>query len=112
MNPRLLLTLLLLTVPLFGGSLAVPSDRPGQSSLVTPGPDGRLRYTAYTASGDMIPDFSHCGYRAGERMIPLPAVRETLGPAPNGDDSARIQAALDRIASLAPARTASGARCC
>jgi hypothetical protein len=84
-----------------------PNGRPavepgsGRSKLVSPGPDGRLRYEPYTARGDTIPDFSDCGYAGGNRPIPEAPVRETLEPGPAGtDDSPRIQAALDRVAAL------------
>lgn len=80
-----------------------PGRTPGRSELVSPGPDGRLRYTSYSPRGDIIPDFSHCGYAGGDRAIPDVPVRETLSPrVGEGDDSPRIQAALDRLAALPP----------
>jgi hypothetical protein len=60
---------------------------------VLTGPGGRLEYRA-TERGDRIMDFSSAGYGGGGVAIPeLPAV-QTLKPEP-GDNSARIQAALD-----------------
>jgi hypothetical protein len=57
------------------------------------GTGGRLEYRA-TARGDRIMDFSYAGYGGGGVAIPdVPAVR-TLRPDP-GDNSARIQAAID-----------------
>lgn len=82
-------------------TLTKPSKTAGKSSLVAAGVDGRLRYTPYTAQGDVLPDFSHCGYGGGGVALPQAVVRETLQPeSGNGDDSARIQAALERVAKL------------
>lgn len=79
----------------------VPGKTPGESVLVSAAPDGRLRYTPYTPRGDVLPDFSFCGYGGGGVPLPSAVVRETLQPQPgNGDDAARIQAALDRVAQL------------
>jgi hypothetical protein len=97
---RWLLSVLFIA-PVLSARDPVPSLSPGRSQLVSPGPDGRLRYESYTARGDRIPDFSHCGYAGGDRPIPDVPVRETLEPGPAGtDDSPRIQAALDRVAAL------------
>ena len=70
-----------------------------ESRLVYPGPDGRLVYQV-TETGDRIPDFSWCGYGGGG--VAIPDVAEHLALVPNavGDDGARIQGALDRIAEL------------
>src|SRR5882757_951031 len=59
---------------------------------------GHLVY-APDAKGDRIPDFSYCGYRAGESPIPDVPVRVTV-PLKAGDATLRIQTALDYIASL------------
>jgi hypothetical protein len=80
-----------------------PGKTPGRTELVGVGTDGRLRYQPYTSRGDTLPDFSHCGYAGGDRAIPDAVVRETLSPkAGEGDDSPRIQDALDRVAALPP----------
>ncbi len=47
-------------------------------------------------------DFSTAGYAANSRPIPAAPVRVTVSPAP-GDNTARIQRALDYIGSLPPA---------
>ena len=53
------------------------------------------------AFGNVIPDFSLAGYRHGGIALPSAPVVETLNPAtPDADDSARIQAAIDRAAKL------------
>ena len=80
---------------------AEPSKVAGQSSLVAVETDGRLRYTPYTLQGDVLLDFSHCGFGGGGVALPLAEVRETLSPeAGQGDDGTRIQVALDRVAQL------------
>jgi hypothetical protein len=80
--------------------VAKPSREPGRSSLVTRDASGRLRYTPYTAQGDVLPDFSHCGYEGGGVPLPEAPVKVTLTPQPSGDDTARIQAALDEVGRL------------
>jgi hypothetical protein len=99
---RRLLPLLFLVAPLVASEPARPSATPGRSSLVSVGADGRLRYAAYTAQGDTLPDFSACGYGGGGVALPEAPVGETLAPAAEGDDAPRLQAALDRLAALPP----------
>lgn len=68
----------------------------------------QIRYGPYTNQADaealqIIPDFSHAGYMGGGIPLPDPAaipVVHTLAPAPSGDDFARVQAAIDEIASM------------
>ena len=57
------------------------------------GPDHRLHYR-YDARGNSIMDFSSAGYRGGGVKLPSAAAAQRLTPAP-GDNTARIQAALD-----------------
>lgn len=67
------------------------------SSVVRVDVQGRLSYPA-DANGNRIPDFSHAGYRGGG--VPLPTnipIVQTLSPT-TGDQTARIQAALDAVA--------------
>ena len=61
------------------------------------GPDHRLHYK-YDARGNSIMDFSSAGYRAGGVKLPSPAVAQRLTPAA-GDNTGRIQAALDNATS-------------
>ena len=79
-----------------------PGSTPGKTILVTLNANGSLAYAPYSAKGDIIPDFSHCGYGGGGVDIPVAPVRETLDPSadPKADDTTRIQAALDRVAAL------------
>jgi autotransporter-associated beta strand protein len=78
------------------------------STLVYPGPDGRLVYTAQ-ADGDQIPDFSYVGYMTGN--VPLPdttggvsvPVKQTINPgAPGVDMHNTIQNAINAVAALSP----------
>ncbi len=61
---------------------------------------GKLVYTA-DGRGNHVPDFSFCGYRGGGVAIPDVPVRVVVAAAP-GDNGPTIQAALDRVARLAP----------
>src|SRR4051794_428842 len=54
----------------------------GSSKLVSMGSDGQLHYQTYDERGDMIPDFSNCGYGGGRTTIPEVAVKVTLDPQP------------------------------
>jgi hypothetical protein len=71
-----------------------------QSTRVFYGADGFLKY-ASDASKNRIPDFSHAGYRAGEQPLPFVAEVATVGPGA-GDDTARVQAAIDAVAARTP----------
>jgi hypothetical protein len=70
------------------------------SPAVSLGSGGKLVY-APDAQGNRIPDFSYCGFAGGERPIPNAPVRVVVEPKP-GDSTARIQKAIDYVASLAP----------
>jgi len=59
--------------------------------------DGKLAYRA-AEDGDTIPDFSFCGYKGGGVPIPDIKVMMVVGPSRgSGDDTERIQAALDKV---------------
>lgn len=65
-----------------------------------------LSYGLYAAEGDdstdnILPDFSFAGYRGGGVALPRVPVVERLSPA-EGDDRARIQAALNAVAARTP----------
>ncbi len=71
------------------------------SKLVYPGSDGKLVYQPYTDEGDIIPDFSNCGYMGGGVAIPLVPVKIVLSPDPDSkDDLSRIQDAIDRVSAM------------
>lgn len=59
---------------------------------------GRLIYTK-DRKGNRLIDFSHVGYHSGEKAIPDVPVKITLEPG-KGDDTTRIQAALDKLGTL------------
>lgn len=62
------------------------------------GKDGKLNYTP-DEKGNRIPDFSYCGYAAGERAIPDALVKVVV-PLKDGDATLRIQSALNYVAAL------------
>lgn len=82
----------------FGSVLAVCGAAPKLSPVVSLGKDGRLVYDTDT-NGNRVPDFSTCGYAGGDREIPDAPVRVTVSPV-TSDETARIQKAIDYVASL------------
>lgn len=95
---------LVLFLGVSAAAAAVPGSEKGRTVLVRPAPDGGLAYEPYSAHGDILPDFSHCGFGGGGGPLPDAPMREELRPAAgaNADDTPRIQAALDRVAALPP----------
>jgi hypothetical protein len=67
------------------------------AASVYAGVDGRLIHTP-DADGDRILDFSAVGYRNGT-ALPSVAAKVTVSPGA-GDDTARIQAAIDQVSAL------------
>ena len=49
---------------------------------------------------DRIPDFSYCGYRGAGVSIPDVGAAVTLSPREDGDDTGRIQKAIDRVSDM------------
>src|SRR4051812_32370313 len=76
---------------------AAPTSQPRPA--ISQGKDGKLIY-APDEHGDRIPDFSYCGYMSGGEIPNVP-VRVVIPPV-TGDETARIQAAIDYVATLAP----------
>ncbi|HLZ53794.1 MAG TPA: DUF6298 domain-containing protein [Verrucomicrobiae bacterium] len=68
------------------------------SPLISIGKDGRLLYHP-DARGNRVPDFSNCGYTGGDQPIPDAPVQVVVAPV-DGDETARIQKAIDYVASL------------
>ena len=93
---RLILTLLVVAV-----ALSVQAGPPPLPPIVS-FKHGHLIY-GQDAQGNRVPDFSTCGYAANEKEIPEAPVRVVVSPA-NGDETARIQKAINYVASL-PADT-------
>jgi hypothetical protein len=87
--------LLTYSLTLLASSTHAASRTPSPVSL---GPDGKLAYQA-EARGDRIPDFSYCGFANGDRPIPIVPIRVVVSPLA-GDNTSRIQQALDYVASL------------
>ena len=69
-----------------------------QSPVITVSQGERLSYAA-DERGNRVPDFSSCGYAGGNRPIPNAPVQVVIEPKP-GDSTARIQQAIDHVASL------------
>ena len=75
------------------------------SRLVYPGENGKLIYRPYTDQGDIIPDFSNCGYMGGGVPIPDVPVKIVLEPNDfSSDDGTRIQQAIDQLSRRRPDR--------
>jgi hypothetical protein len=84
---------------LFAGALAVCCASVRAETLaVTQDSNGQLVYER-DEHGNQIPDFSHCGYAGADREVPDVPIRVVVKPA-DGDDTARIQAAIDQVAEL------------
>jgi hypothetical protein len=73
------------------------------SKLIYIGADNKLVYTPYTEKGDIVPDFSYCGYKGGGVEIPDVRVVATLYCGFDGDDDTkRIQSVIDSVGKLNP----------
>ena len=66
------------------------------SKIVYPDKDGKLVYMP-DQKGNVIPDFSHCGYMGGGVALPDISVIMTVEPRKSGDDTDRLQAKIDAI---------------
>ena len=78
-------------------ALCAPKEKTSPVPVRT-GENGKLIYKKDTR-GNRIPDFSYCGYKASEVPIPNVAIKIVV-PVKNGDDTERIQAAIDYVSSL------------
>lgn len=76
----------------------IAATEEAKQPILSLGKNGRLVYQT-DARGNRIPDFSRCGYRSGDGPIPDVPVRVVVIPT-KGDDTERIQAALDHVAGL------------
>ncbi len=64
------------------------------------GKGGKLTYTP-DELGNVIPDFSHVGYRYGD--VPIPDIKTVVEVSPvEGDDGATIQAAINSLNNVTP----------
>ncbi len=67
------------------------------------GDEGRLEYHKWSEQGDTLPDYSYAGYKGGGVKLPQVPTVLSLSPNPEAeDDTARIQAAIDKIGSRTP----------
>lgn len=83
---------------LFSLAFAGSAEKRNPDFFLKVGPQEKLLYGA-DPLGNRIPDFSHCGYEGGNKPIPSIPVKVVVSPI-EGDNTARIQAALDYTASL------------
>jgi hypothetical protein len=97
---RRILLQLAMTPALLSRAQAQVQDLAPAVSRIYPGGDGRLVYVP-DEQGNIIHDASHAGYRGGGVAIPHVPVRETVWPVA-GDNSAHLQAAIDKLSSRAP----------
>ncbi|HEX7470948.1 MAG TPA: DUF6298 domain-containing protein [Verrucomicrobiae bacterium] len=83
---------------IFLGMVLVADAAPkGPPPIISVGTNGFLLYDA-DERGNRVPDFSNCGYAGGDRQIPDAPVRVVVSPV-KGDETARIQRAIDYVAS-------------
>lgn len=75
---------------------SIPTTYPTGSGISIGFAGGHVTY-GLNSVGDRIPDYSSAGYGGGGVTIPSPSVTTTLNPNASGDDTARIQAAIDNI---------------
>lgn len=85
-----------LGTPAFCASYPRPMPTNGwEPDAVHYGTNNRLAYRA-DAQGNTVPDFAYIGYKNGTTKPPVVAEVERVSPGA-GDDTARIQAAIDRV---------------
>ena len=85
-----LILLLAFTLPAFGQTDYIEES----GGVITFNADG---------NGYKIPDFSHAGYKNSDEDLPVFGVEYTAGATintPSGDETARIQAAIDTVEAL------------
>lgn len=70
-------------------------------TLISLNKEGKLQYNSYTSKGDILPDFSYCGYKRGEADFPKVENKIILYPDKSfEDDTQRIQQALDSVSCM------------
>jgi len=92
------LLILSFLLPVFVQAQEPPLDPKMAVPPVELGKDGKLVYNT-TATRQRIPDFSVCGYMGADEPIPDVPVKIWVS-ATEGDETARIQKAIDYVASL------------
>ena len=96
------LRLLLVVVITALSSFPIQAAPKKPAPIISANRDGHLIYDA-DELGNRVPDFSSCGYAGGDREMPIAPVRIVVSPV-NGDETERIQRAIDYVGSL-PADT-------
>ena len=70
-----------------------------EEAVISIDESGRLVYKS-DERGNQVPDFSNCGYKGGGVALPDIDAVEVLLPQEAGDDTRRIQAAINHVAAL------------
>lgn len=78
-------------------------EKQWQSRFVHITKNGSLQYFA-DEKGNIIPDFSRVGYYKGGKPIPEIPIVKTVFPADTGSSEAIIQAAIDELSKMKPAK--------
>ena len=65
-----------------------------------------------TVKGNIIPDFSHCGYMGGGVSLPEVVAVMTVEPQTEGDDTQRLQDAINEVSKRPVDANGFEARCC
>jgi hypothetical protein len=89
----------ILPVLILGIALAGRAAPKGPPPIIANGANGKLIYDK-DARGNRVPDFSNCGYGGADGEIPDAPVRVVVAAA-TGDETARIQKAIDYVAAQA-----------
>ncbi len=71
------------------------------STRVYPGEGGKL-INVPDEQGNVIQDFSHCGYMGGGVALPEVPVVMTVWPEDGGDEKERLQAVIDAVSERVP----------
>jgi len=92
-----------LLILMTSAALTAFADQVDRQNWVTMGKDDKLVYRT-TPRGDRVLDFSYAGYMGGGVKLPHAPVGATLSPGTSGDDTDRIQKALDELGARASAQ--------
>ena len=95
------------TLLLLLGLMSLPAVGTAQSSGLVWLDGDALSYTPFAMEGqtdavNIIPDFSHAGYKGGGVALPEVPVVITLSPSGGDNDTQAIQAAIDEVEAMEP----------
>jgi hypothetical protein len=85
--------------PVSGGCASFLDNGGPKSAWAFFDANDKMQYKTIDSRGDKIMDFSFAGYGGGGVALPVVAAAETLSPS-GGDDTAAIQAAINRVSAL------------